>query len=600
MMSPPVPVTAPVAAPVATAPVPALQAVPHEVVAAIDVFAQYEDVVRNCGPVSVYVERKGAQPGVWLLDHYPQNGPELYAALRHLHGQSLSSEYELRFRSGGDQRGSGHVTLPHVPATLPQQVPPPQQYVQPPPQQLQYAAPAQQYAPPQPPPPAPPQQTSPADQYAAFYAMQRQQLELLQEMQRTAAAGQQIPPPPPLPPPAQPVMQPPPVAPPPSGTPADQYAAFYAMQRQQLELLQEMQRTAAAGQQIPPPPPLPPPAQPVMQPPPVAPPPSGTPADQYAAFYAMQRQQLELLQEMQRTAAAGQQQPHVQTQPVAQPQQQPQRPQGPPGTVWVADLQQFVRLDVLYQAMTGERPSGASGHRAPPGPSSPYYGGDAPPPDPAQPTYGRSAHAPPVQQPQREKTPMEVMREAITLTQTLVSMADQVRPPQQAVAAPEPEEPDDDSPVRVVDLGGAKGVFNVSDGSTRFMESIIANVPGVFKAAGEAWESARKARAEEEARRQQQKPQLPPGFVEVGPGYVPPEGFVAIPVGHVPQQAQPVQQAAPVQYAQPVVQAAPVMPVQQAAPVVLPDPPANMPLPIVETPEQQPWQPPSFVPGGGG
>ena len=541
MMSPPVPVTAPVAAPVATAPVPALQAVPHEVVAAIDVFAQYEDVVRNCGPVSVYVERKGAQPGVWLLDHYPQNGPELYAALRHLHGQSLSSEYELKFRSGGDQRGSGHVTLPHMPATLPQQVPPPQQYVQPPPQQLQYAAPAQQYAPPQPPPPAPPQQTSPADQYAAFYAMQRQQLELLQEMQRTAAAGQQIPPPPPLPPPAQPVMQPPPVAPPPSGTPADQYAAFYAMQRQQLELLQEMQRTAAAGQQ----------------------------------------------------------QPHVQTQPVAQPQQQPQRPQGPPGTVWVADLQQFVRLDVLYQAMTGERPSGASGHRAPPGPSSPYYGGDAPPPDPAQPTYGRSAHAPPVQQPQREKTPMEVMREAITLTQTLVSMADQVRPPQQAVAAPEPEEPDDDSPVRVVDLGGAKGVFNVSDGSTRFMESIIANVPGVFKAAGEAWESARKARAEEEARRQQQKPQLPPGFVEVGPGYVPPEGFVAIPVGHVPQQAQPVQQAAPVQYAQPVVQAAPAIPVQQAAPVVLPDPPANMPLPIVETPEQQPWQPPSFVPGGG-
>ena len=540
MMSPPVPVTAPVAAPVATAPVPALQAVPHEVVAAIDVFAQYEDVVRNCGPVSVYVERKGAQPGVWLLDHYPQNGPELYAALRHLHGQSLSSEYELKFRSGGDQRGSGHVTLPHMPATLPQQVPPPQQYVQPPPQQLQYAAPAQQYAPPQPPPPAPPQQTSPADQYAAFYAMQRQQLELLQEMQRTAAAGQQIPPPPPLPPPAQPVMQPPPVAPPPSGTPADQYAAFYAMQRQQLELLQEMQRTAAAGQQ----------------------------------------------------------QPHVQTQPVAQPQQQPQRPQGPPGTVWVADLQQFVRLDVLYQAMTGERPSGGSGYRAPPGPSSPYYRGDAPPPDPAQPTYGRSAYAPPVQQPQREKTPMEVMREAITLTQTLVSMADQVRPPQQAVAAPEPEEPDDDSPVRVVDLGGAKGVFNVSDGSTRFMESIIANVPGVFKAAGEAWESARKARAEEEARRQQQKPQLPPGFVEVGPGYVPPEGFVAIPVGHVPQQAQPVQQAAPVQYAQPVVQAAPAIPV--AAPVVLPDPPANMPLPIVETPEQQPWQPPSFVPGGGG
>ena len=486
----------------------------------------------------------GAQPGVWLLDHYPQNGPELYAALRHLHGQSLSSEYELKFRSGGDQRGSGHVTLPHMPATLPQQVPPPQQYVQPPPQHLQYAAPAQQYAPPQPPPPAPPQQTSPADQYAAFYAMQRQQLELLQEMQRTASAGQQMPPPPPLPPP--------------------------------------------------------PPAQPVMQPPPpVAPPPSGTPADQYAAFYAMQRQQLELLQEMQRTAAAGQQQPHAQTQPVAQPQQQPQRPQGPPGTVWVADLQQFVRLDVLYQAMTGERPSGGSGYRAPPGPSSPYYRGDAPPPDPAQPTYGRSAYAPPVQQPQREKTPMEVMREAITLTQTLVSMADQVRPPQQAVAAPEPEEPDRRQPRssrRPVRREGRVHRSPARRASWRASSPTcpVCSRPREKRGSRRAKRALRRRRAGSSRSRSCRR-----GSSRSGRGTCRREGFVAIPVGHVPQQAQPVQQAAPVQYAQPVVQAAPAMPVQQAAPVVLPDPPANMPLPIVETPEQQPWQPPSFIPGGG-
>lgn len=151
-------------------------------------------------------------------------------------------------------------------------------------------------------------------------------------------------------------------------------------------------------------------------------------------------------------------------------------------------------------------------------------------------------------------------------------------------------EPDDDSPVKVVDLGGAKGVFNKDDGSTRFMESVLANIPGVFKAAGDAWEAMRKARAEQDARRQVQH-QLPPGYVEVGPGYVPPEGFTAVAVGvPAPVQAQPVQ-AMPVQ-------AAPA-PVRAAQPVqVLPDPPAQMPAPLVEEQPQQTWTPPSFVPGG--
>jgi hypothetical protein len=181
------------------------------------------------------------------------------------------------------------------------------------------------------------------------------------------------------------------------------------------------------------------------------------------------------------------------------------------------------------------------------------------------------------------------MREALGLSKTIVEMADQIRPPV-APSVSESVETDDESPVRVVDLGGAKGVFNVSDGTTRVLESIVANVPGIFKAAGDAWESARKAREQEQRQREQRVQQLPAGFVEVGPGYVPPKGFVAIPVDQLPLQQQPVQAAPqPAQAVRPVVQP------QQA----LPDPPANMPAPLVEEVEQQQtWTPPSFIPGG--
>jgi hypothetical protein len=214
--------------------------------------------------------------------------------------------------------------------------------------------------------------------------------------------------------------------------------------------------------------------------------------------------------------------------------------------------------------------------------------------------YGQQPQ--PVQPVQREKTPMEVMREALGLSKAIVDMADQIRPPVAPTAPPEPEPPGDDSPVRVVDVGPAKMIINSDDGSTRVWESLIANAPGAFKFMGEQLDAIRKMNLEREARKQQ-APQLPPGYVEVGPGYVPPEGFVAVPVGQVPHRAAPqpqpvVMQPQPV-YAAPVqavpVQAAPVQAVPQA--VVLPDPPAQMPVPIEEQPSQ-PWQP-TFNPGGG-
>jgi hypothetical protein len=198
---------------------------------------------------------------------------------------------------------------------------------------------------------------------------------------------------------------------------------------------------------------------------------------------------------------------------------------------------------------------------------------------------------------------MEVMREALGLSKAIVDMADQIRPPVAPAAPPEPEPPGDDSPVRVVDVGPAKMIINADDGSTRVWESLIANAPGAFKFMGEQLDAIRKMNLEREARKQQ-APQLPPGYVEVGPGYVPPEGFVAVPVGQVSHRASPqpqpvvmqpqVMQPQPV-YAAPV-QVAPAQAVPQA--VVLPDPPAQMPVPIEEQP-QQPWQPwqPTF-PGG--
>ena len=524
------------------------QIVPSEKQVQENAFSQYERLLKFWGPLSIYVSRSTGSPATWLIDSFPPSGAELYAALKFYHAQSPEAEYELRFNSGGQQRGHTYVTLPHMPEVKPQQgqpmhspppygqQPSPQYAQQPSYQQPQYAQPFQQQ---QPPPAPPPQQPSPSDQWTAFYAMQRQQLELLQEMQRTAAAPHSQQP--------QPQVQPPP-----------------------------------------------PPASPVMPPTPAVPPP-GSPTDQWTAFYAMQRQQLELLQEMQRTAAAGQQsqQPQVQL-PVQQPlpMQQPQI-QTPPGMIRT-DVG-FVSAEKLLRVIADDgRPS--SSYRAPyaPGPRASYYGAEAMPPDGSQPQYGapppgpgyRPGYQPPQPTP-REKTPIELMRETLGLSKIIVEMADQIRPPV-TPSVSESVETDDESPVRVVDLGGAKGVFNVSDGTTRVLESIVANVPGIFKAAGDAWESARKAREQEQKQREQRMQQLPAGFVEVGPGYVPPKGFVAIPVDQLPIQ-QPVAQSAP-QPARPVAQP------QQ----VLPDPPANMPAPLVEEVEQQQtWTPPSFIPGAG-
>jgi hypothetical protein len=125
---------------------------------------------------------------------------------------------------------------------------------------------------------------------------------------------------------------------------------------------------------------------------------------------------------------------------------------------------------------------------------------------------------------------------------------------QAAEQQPPPEE--DDSPVRVIDMGPAKGVINRSDGSLRGFETAMANLPDVLKWWGEQRQEIRKAREED---RRQQQPRLPPGFVVAGPDYVPPDGYVAVPVDQIPQSTQATQ-------------------------TTLPEPPDEMPPPIAPQP----------------
>lgn len=110
---------------------------------------------------------------------------------------------------------------------------------------------------------------------------------------------------------------------------------------------------------------------------------------------------------------------------------------------------------------------------------------------------------------------------------------------------------DDDSPVRVIETGHAKILVNKKDGSLRPMETAWANMDKILKWSGEQIDSVNKARE----RRENVRVQLPPGYVEVTPGYQPPPGMVAVPVD----------------------------------PGQLPPPPTELPPPIRQYPQQASW-----------
>jgi len=254
----------------------------------------------------------------------------------------------------------------------------------------------------------------------------------------------------------------------------------------------------------------------------------------------------------------------------------PAPPPAPPPTVQVVPpavdpmvmmKQMFGMFQQMQEAMRPAPP-------APPerGPfTGPYRPPDGDLRDP--PMHRRTDHDRPTQPLHRPQTPSEQLRDAVNVVRSTMEIAREFSgaPPE-----PQPEPEEDDSPVRVIDMGPAKGVINRSDGSLRGFETAMANLPDILGWFGKQAEAVRKAKAEE---RRQQQPQLPPGFVYAGPDYQPPEGFVAVPIDQIPQQAHPSQ------------------PVQ--AP--LPEPPEEMPPPIAESEPRQRsgWGMPPARPGQG-
>jgi hypothetical protein len=152
----------------------------------------------------------------------------------------------------------------------------------------------------------------------------------------------------------------------------------------------------------------------------------------------------------------------------------------------------------------------------------------------------------------------EEFREAASVIDMAMTLTDRFRPP-----AAEPDHydrgrVDDDNPVKVVDVAGWPILVNKEDGSSRKWESLVANIPNVLKWVSEQREALQKTAAEREDRQQRRQQQvLPPGYVEVGPGYKPPPGYVAVPV-----ERPGLEQG-------------------------LPPIPENMPPPITQQPQQQ-------------
>jgi hypothetical protein len=296
------------------------------------------------------------------------------------------------------------------------------------------------------------------------------------------------------------------VAPPPWQPPPQQQATTPTMQAtpsasdqmavmsQMFELFQRMQAAKAP--------------QPQFQVPPTGVAPPTDPA-------AMMSQMFEMFQKMQGQVVAA----PVQPQFVAPPQPAPP----PPPQPVVDPMAMMTQMFDLFQKMQSSMRSAAE-----PGPSAfrrPQY--DASHREGGPPRY-QGPPGPP-QAPQRQPTMAEQFRESIGVVRSAMGVVQEMESmlPGREQESPGLPADDDDSPVRVIDTGPAKIVVNKSDGSTRIWETGMANMDKIFKWVGEQHEVIQKAHA---AKQQPQRQQLPPGYVEVGPGYTPPPGYVAVPV----------------------------------------------------------------------
>lgn len=477
-----------------------------------DLLTKYETLIKFWPPntLDISVKRLTGSPVQQLITSRPRSGSELFDALRAVHGQHEEAKYEIKFFDNNSKefRGNGNITMPDS-------RPAPQQG-----QPMQYPPPG--YPPGYPPP----------------YGHQ------------------------PYPPPqAQPQAGPQPM--PPVVVNGPDMSAMMTTFQQMFDMFQRMQPPAAAA------------AAPAQQQPYMPPPPP--PGADMPTMMAWMKQMFDLFQSMQ-PPAAGQG-------PRGYPQQ-PQTPnpmmtmmgvppvQPPPGTLFVPGFG-YVPVDRLMEAISSVPGGGGGGFRPP------YRGGPHRPPyglqnDGGQPHYpGRydpqGRYDPNNQQQQQPpKTAAESFRDSITMVRSAVAAAHELNSllgTEQGAAEPQVVQEEDDSPIRVIDTGPAKIVVNRSDGTMRFAETGFANLDKVLKWMGEQREAIQKSAHERQLQEQQQQPrqQLPPGYVEVGPGYQPPPGFVAVPVDQVPPSAP------------------------QGHGQGLPPPPTNVPPPIQQAPQSRTW-----------
>jgi hypothetical protein len=251
------------------------------------------------------------------------------------------------------------------------------------------------------------------------------------------------------------------------------------------------------------------------------------------------REMFGFFQQMQGTASASP--PLASSQPVAPPVAQPSELEK------MREMMLFIREMQASVTPTTPRQGPYSG------PRSPYYDpqGGAPP-------YARPPGAPP-QPPPRPPTPAEQWREAITFMRTANDAVQEMRSllPDQGQQETFSTEEDEDNPIRIMETGPGKIklAFGKTDGAMRWTETGMMALPELLKWVGEQHEMIQQS-----ARKRQQPPpppqQLPPGYVEVTPGYQPPPGYRAV---AVEQQDFPP----PPEYVPPPIQEPPP-PVRQA------------------------------------
>ncbi len=363
-------------------------------------------------------------------------------------------------------------------------------------------------------------------------AMMQGMFQLFQQMQ----ASVHQPPQSPQAPPQQPAIQ----ATPPTSDPT-------AVMRQMFQLYQQMQGTAQPPQTM-----LPLPA-----------------ASSTTDPMAMMQSMFQLFQQMQGSV-----------QPPQPPQQPSAQPAQPPAQDPMAMMQGMFRLFQQMQASQLEAIVQAQAQVARPAPGpfrGPYRGPQSPPYDQqgAPQQYG----GPQQQPPQAPRSAAQEFRDAVTLVRSAVDAATTIQSiipgSQQSQPSVAEREEEGDNPVRVMDVGDYKLVVDKQTGAARKWETGVANLGTIMKWVGEQREAIQKASGERKPAPQQ----LPPGYVEVGPGYVPPPGYVAIPVdpSQVPQMQAP-----------------------QAPTQALPQPPAQMPPPITagDPAQRRTWGAPK-IPGEG-